>query len=106
MTAPELERGKMTAPELERGKRTAPELDRGIDEESDSDARGIVCVGPDKGVDPVDEGVGGKGEVGGGVSDDVEVDAEIGLEEPALVGKYEGFGGRSGGLSTAGDASG
>lgn len=83
----------------ERGRMTAPELERGSDDVSDPDARGIVCVGPDKGVEDAEGGVGGRGEVGGGVSEDVEVDGEIGRPNAALAGKYDGLGGSSGGLS-------
>jgi len=71
----------------ERGKMTAPELERGSEDVSDPDARGIVWVGPDKGVDDAEGGVGGRGDVGGGVREDVDVDDDKGRPNAAVAGK-------------------
>jgi hypothetical protein len=86
MTAPELERGRMTAPELERGRMTAPEFDRERMDDSDPDASGIVYVGAGE-IPETEVGVGGRGEVGGGVNDDPEGDDVNGRLRGAVTGK-------------------
>ena len=86
MTAPELERGRMTAPELDRGRMTAPELERERIEDSDPDASGIVYVGAGE-IPGADVGVGGRGEVGGGVKDVTEADDDNGRLKAAVTGK-------------------
>jgi hypothetical protein len=79
MTAPELDLGRMTAPELDLGRMTAPEFERDRMEDSDPEERGIVCVGAGP-IPGLEEGVGGSGDVGGGVSDDTDVEADTGRE--------------------------
>jgi hypothetical protein len=86
MTAPELDRGRMTAPELERGRMTAPEFDRERMDDSDPDASGIVYVGAGE-IPGAEVGVGGRGEVGGGVNDVPEGDDVNGRLRGAVTGK-------------------
>jgi hypothetical protein len=96
----DLDRGRMTAPELERGRMTAPEFERERMDDSDPDASGIVYVGAGE-IPGADVGVGGKGEVGGGVKELLEGDAASGRLRGAVTGKYDGLGGSKGGLSIA-----
>lgn len=86
ITAPELERGNMTAPELDRGRMTAPEFERERMEDSEPEASGIVYVGAGE-MPGAEVGVGGKGEVGGGVNELLEGDDASGRFRGAVTGK-------------------
>ena len=96
----DLERGKITAPELERGRMTAPEFDLESMEDSDPDASGMVYVGAGE-TPGAEVGVGGNGDVGGGVKEVPDGDDDRGRFKGAVTGKYDGFGGNNGGLSMA-----
>jgi hypothetical protein len=48
-----------------------------------------------------DVGVGGSGDVGGGVNEVPDGDDDTGRFKGAETGKYDGFGGSNGGLSMA-----